>query len=58
MICIDVVTARTLCQNDARRVVGRDVAVAVLGDVFREVTDGHRQVGVATIQLLKLASAS
>lgn len=55
MVCIDVVAAGALGQHDARGVVRRDVAVAILGQVFRQVTDGHRQVRVPAIQLLELA---
>lgn len=58
MICIDVVAAWTLGQNDARAVVGRDVAVAILGNVLRQMTNGHGQVRVAAIQLFELSEDS
>ena len=55
VICIDVVAARTLSQNDAGAVVGRDVAVSILCNVFYQVTDRHGQVGVAAVELFELS---
>jgi len=54
VIGVDVVTARTLGQDDPRGVVRRDVAVTILRQVLGEVADGHRQVGVPPVQLLEL----
>ena len=55
VVGVDEVAGWTFCQDDAGRVVRRDVLVPVLGEVLRQMTLRDGEVGVPPVELLELA---